>query len=229
MLAYLQGGRYGDKTILSPETSDEMHATAFRLDPRMPGMALGFYHVNANGLDAFGHGGDTNYCHTEMLLIPSAWRRPVPLLLHGRQPGAGSGDGRVYRPLFPRRECGREADKGVEARSSPLSVTRAVINGPAATHSKVEKLLNLFGQIAMAPLPDGNLVIGGLWPEPKQFRPVEQNLWRQIGGRAQIAFRTDSAGNSTHMFFDFLPFMPTERVPCCTRSRPPGSRRSAWC
>ncbi len=39
-------------------------------------------------------------------------------------------------------------------------------------------------------------MMGGLWPEPHQFRPVEQNLWRQIGGKAQIAFRTDASGGS---------------------------------
>src|SRR6202453_3510646 len=70
MLAHLQGGRYGDRQILQPATVDLMHTTAFQLDPRFPGMALGFYHADINGRDAIGHGGDTVYCHSDMLLLP---------------------------------------------------------------------------------------------------------------------------------------------------------------
>ena len=54
MLAHLQAGRYGDRQILEPATVELMHTTAFQLDPRFPGMALGFYHADINGRDAFG-------------------------------------------------------------------------------------------------------------------------------------------------------------------------------
>ena len=39
MLAHLRNGRYADRAILAPQTLQTMHATAFRLDPRLPGMA----------------------------------------------------------------------------------------------------------------------------------------------------------------------------------------------
>jgi len=52
MLAHLQSGRYGDRQILEPATVQLMHATAFVPDPRFPGMALGFYHQDVNGIDA---------------------------------------------------------------------------------------------------------------------------------------------------------------------------------
>jgi CubicO group peptidase (beta-lactamase class C family) len=215
MLAHLQDGRYGDKMILSPEIAQKMHTTAFRLDPRMPGMALGFYHSDVNGLDGFGHGGDTNYCHTEMLLLPS---RALGLFL-----SFYTQDNRV-RDLVTNAFFDRYFP---EQRAQPAAVpgaAEAAARGAGSyqwtrrNFSKIEKLLNLFTQITVAPLKDGNLVVAGLWPEPRQFKPVAQNLWRQIGGKAQLAFRTDASGNTTHMFFDFLPFMPTQRVPWYERS-----------
>jgi len=217
MLAHLQDGRYGDKTMLSPQTAQKMHTTAFRLDPRLPGMALGFYHVNVNGLDGFGHGGDTNYCHTEMLLVPS---RGVGLFL-----SFFTDDNRV-RDLITEAFFDRYfPEEGADAKPAKVSgAVAAAARGAGSyqwtrrNYSKLEKLLNLFSQITVAPLPDGNLIVAGLWREPRQFRPVGQNLWRQIGGKAQLAFRTDASGDTSHMFLDFLPFMPTERVPWYERS-----------
>jgi CubicO group peptidase (beta-lactamase class C family) len=215
MLAHLQDGRYGDKMILSPQTAQKMHTTAFRLDRRMPGMALGFYHVNVNGLDGFGHGGDTNYCHTEMLLVPS---RGVGLFL-----SFYTEDNRV-RDLVTDAFFDRYFPEQTKPAASVSGAAQAVEHGAGSyqwtrrNSTKIEKLLNLFTQISVAPLKDGNLVVAGLWREPRQFKPVAQNLWRQIGGKAQLAFRTDASGNATHMFFDFLPFMPTERVPWYEKS-----------
>jgi hypothetical protein len=57
-----------------------------------------------------------------------------------------------------------------------------------------------------------------LGPEPWQFRPVGENLYQQIGGKARIAFRSDAQRHSTHLFFDFLPFMPMERTPWYERT-----------
>ncbi len=56
MIAHLaQGG-----PLLNPQTAALMHATANTPIPGLPGMALGFYHEDSNGLNIVGHGGDTN-------------------------------------------------------------------------------------------------------------------------------------------------------------------------
>ena len=217
MLAHLQDGRYEDRTILSPATAQRMHATAFQLDPRLPGMALGFYHSSLNGLDVIGHGGDTNFCHSDLLLIPS------------RQVG-------IFMSFYT--EDNRVRDKVIEAffdRYFPDAAARATATTKASAdtasavatapkfagryqftrrnYSKVEKALNLFTQMSLAPLPNGNIVFGGLGPEPWQFRPIGDNLYERIGGKQVLTFRTDASGQPTHLFMDFLPFMPAEVVP----------------
>lgn len=210
MIAQLADGRYAGREILTPQTAQRMHATAFRLDPRLPGMALGFYHGNVNGLDVIGHGGDTNYCHTELMLVPS---QQVGLFT-----SFFTDDSRVrervteafFDRYFPHREVPAPPVAGaVEAAqryAGSYQFTRR-------NFSRIEKVLGLFTQLSVAPLPNGNLVVGGLGPDPWQFQPMDKDLYRQIGGKAVITFRSDSAGRPTHMFFDFLPFMPTERTP----------------
>jgi CubicO group peptidase (beta-lactamase class C family) len=59
MIAHLQNGRYGDARILEEETAKQMHSQQYTLDPRLPGMAYGFYESRVNGQHIIGHGGDT--------------------------------------------------------------------------------------------------------------------------------------------------------------------------
>src|SRR6266581_8352709 len=69
MMAHLQDGRWNDKQILKPETAKLMHSRAFGSDPRLNGMALGFYEETRNGHRIIGHGGDTLYFHSDLHLI----------------------------------------------------------------------------------------------------------------------------------------------------------------
>ena len=71
MIAHLQNGKYGDAHILQPQTAEMMHARQFSMDPAVNGMALGFYEESRNGLRIIGHGGDLDYFHSDMHLIPS--------------------------------------------------------------------------------------------------------------------------------------------------------------
>jgi len=212
MLAHLQDGRYDDRKILSAETAQRMHATAFQLDPRLPGMALGFYHATLNGLDVIGHGGDTNFCHSDMLLIPS---RQVGIFMSFYTEDNRVRD-KVIEAFFDRYfpEAAAKTDS-VDAAAASAAAPRFAgrYQFTRRNYSKIEKALNLFGQMSIAPLPNGNLVLGGLGPDPWQFRPVGADLYERIGGKQVMTFRSDASGRPTHLFMDFLPFMPAEIVP----------------
>jgi CubicO group peptidase (beta-lactamase class C family) len=213
MLAHLQGGRYGDRQILKPATVDLMHTTAFQLDPRFPGMALGFYHADINGRDAIGHGGDTVYCHSDMLLLP---KDNVGLFLSFFTPDNRVRE-RIEQAFFdryfprtapqPQRLPDAEAVKLAAKYSGAYQWTRR-------NHSDIEKMLNLTAGLKVGALQNGNLVVSGVGQDPLQFEPIGTDLYREVlQGNIQIAFRTDSSGRVTHMFFNMLPFMPTERAP----------------
>jgi CubicO group peptidase (beta-lactamase class C family) len=213
MLAHLQGGRYGDRQILNPATVDLMHTTAFQLDPRFPGMALGLYHADINGRDAIGHGGDTVYCHSDMLLLP---KENVGLFLSFITP-----DNRVRERIeqaffdryFPRPTAQPQRLPDAEAVTLAAKYSGAY-QWTRRNHSDIEKVLNLTAGLKVGALPNGNLVVSGLGQDPLQFEPIGSDLYRDVlQQNMQIAFRTDSGGHVTHMFFNMLPFMPTERAP----------------
>jgi CubicO group peptidase (beta-lactamase class C family) len=213
MLAHLQGGRYGDRQILKPATVDLMHTTAFQLDPRFPGMALGLYHADINGRDAIGHGGDTVYCHSDMLLLP---KENVGLFLSFITP-----DNRVrerteqafFDRYFPRAAAQPQRLSDAEAVKLAAKYSGAY-QWTRRNHSDIEKVLNLTAGLKVGALPNGNLVVSGLGQDPLQFEPIGSDLYRDVlQQNMQIAFRTGSSGHVTHMFFNMLPFMPTERAP----------------
>ena len=69
MMAHLQDGHYEGVQILKPETARLMHSRQFENHPEMNAMCLGFYEETRNGHRIIGHGGDTQYFHSDLHLI----------------------------------------------------------------------------------------------------------------------------------------------------------------
>jgi CubicO group peptidase (beta-lactamase class C family) len=70
MIAHLQNGRYSDKRILREETTIQMHSQLYAADPRIAGMAYGFFEDYINGQRVISHGGDTLLFHSGLFLLP---------------------------------------------------------------------------------------------------------------------------------------------------------------
>src|SRR5262249_46018044 len=91
MIAHLQDGKFGDKQILRPETAKLMHSRTFGSDDRLNGMALGFYEESRNNQRIIGHGGDTEYFHSDLHLILA---QNVGLFVSYNSAGRGEVSGR---------------------------------------------------------------------------------------------------------------------------------------
>ncbi len=72
MIAHLQNGRYGEARILQEETAVLMHSELNTSDPRIDGMAHGFFENEINGQYTVSHGGDTILFHSLLLLLPES-------------------------------------------------------------------------------------------------------------------------------------------------------------
>jgi CubicO group peptidase (beta-lactamase class C family) len=72
LIAHLGEGRLGDAQILRPETVRLMHSRLFALDDGANAMAYGFYEESRNGHRIIGHGGDTQWFHSDLHLILDA-------------------------------------------------------------------------------------------------------------------------------------------------------------
>ncbi len=71
MIAHLQNGRFGNQRILQEATSIQMQQQQFSNDPRVSGMAYGFYEQHINNQRLLAHAGDTQWFHSLMALIPT--------------------------------------------------------------------------------------------------------------------------------------------------------------
>lgn len=71
MIALLDGGGAEGGRILSPESVAAMWMRQGVIDERLPGMGLGFYQEDRNGLAIVGHAGSTQFFHSDLHLIPS--------------------------------------------------------------------------------------------------------------------------------------------------------------
>ncbi len=71
MSAHLQDGRYGERHILQPETTHQMHETLFKPDPRLNGFAHGFFEMDRNGVRIVGHiGSAVPLYYSVLALLP---------------------------------------------------------------------------------------------------------------------------------------------------------------
>ncbi len=211
MIAHLQRGRYGESRILAEETARRMHERIYTLDPRLPGMAHGFYEEEVRGQKLIGHGGDTLFFHSTLSLFPEhnvglfasiVGENGLPLMelvdaFVAREFSAVE----PMNPVPPEDFAGR-----AERFAGSYRFTRQ-------NWSTLEKLLALFQTLSVSTTAKNELVVEGFLPEPMRFVEVEPLLFRQVDGAMKVAFEEDERGAVTHMFFDFLPFMPTYRVP----------------
>src|SRR6185437_356168 len=189
MMAHLNNGSYGSAQVLGPETAKLMHKTALQIVPGVPGMALGFWHEDRNGHDIIGHGGDTQWFHSDLHLILD---QNVGLFISVNSAGHESLVTSVRREFFD----------GIMDRYFPAA---AAANAPAIPSAKAdaEKIAGLyylsrrsdsnFGVVASLAqqLPikanaDGTISAPALVDKngiAKKFREIAPNRWHEVNGK----------------------------------------------
>ncbi|MGB8192558.1 MAG: serine hydrolase domain-containing protein [Chitinophagaceae bacterium] len=70
MIMHLNNGRFGNNTVLQPQTALSMRATQFRNHPRVVGFGYGFWESTINGTKAVHHGGIMDGYASSMYLWP---------------------------------------------------------------------------------------------------------------------------------------------------------------
>ena len=213
MIAHLQDGRYEGAQILRPETAKLMHARQRGKSPETDGMALGFYEESRNGHRIIGHGGDTNWFHSDLHLIPDA---NVGFFVSYNSGGNGKGSGRTLLweqfldryfpytpPAVPRASDAKEQAKRV---SGNYLVSRR-------DDTKFLRLLYLLEQTKVYPSPkdEGAIEISALTgynEQPKKWEPIGNGVFRAVNGQEKVVFQKDPLGRdemvTEYPFFDFF-------------------------
>ena len=210
MIAHLQLGRLGDARILQEETARRMHSRLYGLDPRLPGMAHGFYEIEDRGVRGIGHGGDTTLFHSELLLLPE---QNVGLFVCYGSTGLPSFDilpaftGRYFAAPEPAPPA---PPAGFEERAKRVA---GAYRFTRHNFTSLEKAFSLPSVANVVAGPNGTIVtaIQGLG-DPWVWREVAPNYYEQIDGTMRLVFREAADGSISHMYFSLLPFMPCYRV-----------------
>ena len=212
MMAHLQDGRWNDKQILKPETAKLMHARAFASDPRLNGMALGFYEETRNGHRIIGHGGDTLYFHSDLHLIHDS---NVGFFVSYNSAGKGEVSGRTilfekfldrYFPYTPSAPGVASAKENAEQVAGPYVASRR-------GEKSFLKVTEFLGQAKAFANSDGTLSIDPLKDtngELKRYEEISPLLYRQVHGQDLIGFHKNS--NGLMEFSIDYPFFVFERA-----------------
>jgi len=210
MIAHLQLGRFRDQRILEEATARRMHSQLYTPDPRLPGMAHGFYESEVHGQRIIGHGGDTLYFHTDLALLTE---HGVGLFVSYVTNG-GRARSELVEAFVGRYFPGDEQELPEPPADFAERGKKLAGHYRFTRHnwSDIEKIMALLSTLSVAVTADGTLVVSGLGEEPLHWVEVEPLFFRQIDGGLSLAFTEDDAGRVTHMSFSNLPFMPTYRI-----------------
>jgi len=214
MIAHLQDGKYEGTQILKPETAQLMHSRQFENLPTMNGMCLGFYEETRNGHRIIGHGGDTQYFHSDLHLMPDA---PLGFFISYNSAGKSEVSLREevwhafldryfpYEP--PAGEAVASSAKDIQTLSGHYIVSRRA-------EKTIMKVLSVLGQAKVYANTDGTLSVSdlkGANGEPRKFREIGPLLFREMNGQDKVGFKRDSSGDLVEVI-DF-PFFVFQEAP----------------
>ncbi len=213
MIAHLQNGQYEGVQILRPETAELMHTRQFANLPDMNGMCLGFYEETRNGHRIIGHGGDTEYFHSDLHLIPD---QQLGFFVSYNSAGKGEVSlreavwhaflNRYYPIQLPDTPAVASAAQDAQTVSGHYIVSRR-------EETTILKGLNVAGELKIYANSDGTISASEMKDmngEPKKFREIAPLLYRDVNHQDKLGFKRDSSGNLVAVI-DF-PFMVFQRA-----------------
>jgi CubicO group peptidase (beta-lactamase class C family) len=210
MLAHLQNGKYENVEILKPETAQLMHSRQFENLPTMNGMCLGFYEETRNGHRIIGHGGDTQYFHSDLHLMPDA---QLGFFISYNSAGKSEASEReeVWH-AFLDRYFPYEPPAGQSVASSAQDIQSLAGHYIVSRRAEktIMKVLSVLGQAKVYGNSDGTLSVSDLKAangEPRKFREIAPLLFREVNGQDKVGFKRDSSGDLVEVIdFPFFVF-----------------------
>jgi CubicO group peptidase (beta-lactamase class C family) len=195
MIAHLANGG----PLINARTAALMHTPQKNAFSALPGMALGFYHEDRNGLDIIGHGGDTNFFHSDLHLFLG---KNVGLFISMNSSGKNSAVHPLREQLF---EEFTDRYFPVQARALPATAT-AKEHGAALSGHYVSsragafsflRLVALLGETTVGVDKDGLLTVSSLTDAsttPRRWREVAPWIWQDVNATDKLQAITDANG-----------------------------------
>jgi len=212
MLTHLNEGRFGNTTLLKPETVRLMHANLHSHDERVAAIAHGFYEKRYNGQRFIGHGGDTIAFHSELLLDTK--NRFGLFVSFNSSEGATARRAVVEGVLdyfYPttRINLPNEPPKGSAERIAAIAGAYRINR---RSYTKLEGVIALTGDIPIAPLDTPGTINVPIPGFGGQLFEVEPWVFQQVDAQQQLIFKTDASEAVSHALIGNTPVMVLEKV-----------------
>jgi CubicO group peptidase (beta-lactamase class C family) len=217
MLAFLQDGAVDGVSILKPETVRLMETRQFEFHPMLPGLGITFMEYLSDPVRIIGHGGDTVYFHSDMVLVPDA-HLGYFLSYNSLGKDVGGGRGEVSRTLVHRYFPSAAQPKPDVDSNTAKSDGRAVsgfYEGSRRGETTFLRMLALVDQFSVNSDKEGVIQIQGMKNqsgELKRWREIAPLIYREIDGLERIGFRRDASGAVGEML-PFPAIYEGQRVP----------------
>jgi CubicO group peptidase (beta-lactamase class C family) len=192
MLAHLQNGRFGKERILQEATAKAMHAQQFTNDPRLPGMAYGFWEQQLNHQRLLVHSGDTTLFHSWLALLPE---QQVGVFVSYNSAEGGSAPSTLLQAFldhyFPAPgEATPAPPAGFAERANQISGNYW---STLRSYTTYEKLAVLSATTRVSVVGESRLAISA---GEQTFTVVEVAPWvfQQVDGQERVVFRPEGDG-----------------------------------
>jgi CubicO group peptidase (beta-lactamase class C family) len=220
MIAHLQDGRYSDATIpevriLEESTARQMHNIQYTPDPRLEGIAYGFFDFSDNGQRTIGHRGYAVPMNSLLLLLPD---QNLGVYVVYNSAGGGNvanphfGFQRAFfdhyfpapavAPIQPPADFSERAGRFVGS-----------YRQTAFPYTSFQKVGGLLGgmTVKISDSGDGALLLSTPYGGGRLIE-AEPLYFRQINGPFAIVFREDDRGRINRIYIDPINFTAFDRL-----------------
>lgn len=210
MLAHLNHGTYNGSQILTPETTALMHSTLFKNHPEVNGMAHGFYEASSHGLRIIAHGGDIDYHHSDLALIPD---KNLGIFV-----SINSNTGMAFRDNFVRLFLNRFFHDSNMSKHSESDVEKIDLSRYTGIYRSNRRGYTNIMKLAALTMPikvtqnNGALEMNSVMGPPVTLYPVTEHYFSDRNGRENIGFHFDEKGRVTALAMDTVSTMIFEKT-----------------
>jgi CubicO group peptidase (beta-lactamase class C family) len=191
MLAHLDEEH---NVLLKLEIARTMHHSPLSYLPPLNGMELGFYEQNLNGQNIIGHGGDTQWFHSYLWLLP---QQKIGVFYSQNSAGRGTAALTLREALIrhfmdryfpqPPNETPR-----FQARPGDAAAVAGTYLASRRSESGLRRALNFFTQVHVAADTGGSLhgddlEFSGIDGQPRQFEEIAPYVWKERNGNERLA------------------------------------------
>lgn len=198
MIMHLQNGRYGNVQVLKPETAMQMHARQDGWPKEMNAMCLGFYEQSQNGYRIIGHEGNTVLFHSNLFLILDA---NTGLFISYNSAGQSTLDPRsiLFDKFMDRYFPDISSQESEQPTAAPdMQSIIGTYKPSRRCETTFLRILTLLQETKVTANLEDNTIsmsgFNGLNQQPLHFREIAPMVFREVDGKAKIAFVNDASG-----------------------------------